>query len=173
MVLSHPCIAEGMDIPAGKATQSNKTYVSMTAKQRMFNSRALKEVTNKLDPKPMKLKLVWAGLKGANEPSSREVGPASKWETWKSNDGMGEVGLRENVELKTRGGPSTSRPPDPTKIPKSLDALPTTQKSQNNGKGSRGRGRQKAASDAKAGQLALQNYAEKEANASEAGNQAN
>lgn len=100
-----------------------------------------------------------------NGPSSREVGPTSKWETQKSIDGMGEIGPRESVELKTKGGPSTRRPPDPTKIPKSSDALPATQKSPNNDEGSRRRGAQEAASDAQVGRLAVQNDAKEGGNA--------
>lgn len=123
VVVSHLSIAEGMDTLVGKEVNKNKVSASMMAKQWLFNSRALKEVTNKLEPKPIKLKPVWAGPKGVSKFSSREVGPINKWDPRKSNNGLGEAGMWDNNELNASGGPLPSRPPDPTQSLKSEDAL--------------------------------------------------
>lgn len=55
---------------SGKSTQSqpSKTIVN-----------ALKDVTNVLEVRPIKLKPNWVGFKNGKGPAVREIGPVSNW----------------------------------------------------------------------------------------------
>lgn len=44
-----------------------------------MKEKALKDVTNKLEPKPTKLKPLWARVKAVNGPATRKVSIINKW----------------------------------------------------------------------------------------------
>lgn len=82
----------------------------------MMKEKALKDVTNKLEPKPAKLKPIWAGVKSANGMGSKAVGCVNKWVSHGPNASPGDNGLKANFDGMLKGGPLPSRPPDPTLI---------------------------------------------------------
>lgn len=81
--------------------------------QRLTEERALKEVTNRLEEKPVKLKPTWVGMKTRSGSVSREVETANHWVTHKAKSAISGNGLREKTNTKPRSGPLPSWPPDP------------------------------------------------------------
>lgn len=74
---SHAKLVEGLQAVAGPGQNVGRSSVSMG--QRKMKEKVLRDVTNKLDPKPVKLKPSWVGGKAANGSGLREVGVANKW----------------------------------------------------------------------------------------------
>lgn len=118
-------------------------------KQRLFNQRALKEVTNKLDPKPIKPKPSWAGPKGVSGATSRKMGSTSKWEFKRGSLVSGEPGTRDNNGISDKGGSLPCRPPDPAKSLKTSDALEADPNPPFHSDNMKGKERQEAANDVK------------------------
>lgn len=117
---SHANLVEG--ITNSKSTGLSSDARPLSVGQRLSKEKALKDVTNKLDPKPVKLKPSWAGVKSNNSLGPREVGFASKWVSHDPVAGPTDEGLKTRVELTGRGDPVHSRSPDPI-ISSRTDAL--------------------------------------------------
>lgn len=105
-------------------------------------------MTNKLEPKPTKLKL-WAGIKSVNGPSTREVGIINKWVSHGPDASPSEVGLRGVKANINNGGPLPYRPPYQVQHTYSNDALVGDHTKSSAGDGSRVRRSDEAASGAR------------------------
>lgn len=79
--------------------------------QWLTKEKVLKEVTNKVVSKPIKLKPTWSGLRRGNGTNIREVGVVSKWVTYKVDPNLGYVGPTEKSKVTLKGRP----PPRPIK----------------------------------------------------------
>lgn len=113
VAVSHARLAEGLNSRFGlDVAIANE---GKTASQRLTKTRMMKDITNKLDPKPTKLKPNWSGPRGASGLASREVGSANQWTTYKVDPKLGCVGPLNKTKPSTKGGPMNSRPPDPSR----------------------------------------------------------
>lgn len=121
MAVSHPQLAEGMEAPM--ASRINEIKSPLTSLQRTMKEKVLKDVTNKLEPKPVKLKTNWAGAK--NRPPVREVGMVNEWVSNNPAINSYVVGPNETSVLKNKG-PILCSQPDPTQLLSVKDALAGT-----------------------------------------------
>lgn len=69
-----------------------------------MKDKALKDVTNKLEPKPAKLKPSWAGVKSTNRLGSREVGFVNKLVSHGPNESPATDGMKGMIEVTGKGG---------------------------------------------------------------------
>lgn len=93
----------------------------MLASQRL-KEKALKEVTNRLEARPIKLKPDWAGPKG-NGVGIREVGPVMGWTKQGAAAKPSGVGPRAHLDVNLSKGAVPSWPPDPIQINHQKEAL--------------------------------------------------
>lgn len=89
----------------------------------MTKDRTLKDVTNKLDPKPAKLEPIWAGLKSANGSGMKVAGIVNKWVKHGPEASPSEVGPGGRNDNTLKCGPLPCRPPDPALSSNRFDAL--------------------------------------------------
>lgn len=122
MTASHAEITEGLKAPSGPGLAAARR--ESLASQRL-KERALKEVTNKLEARPVKLKPSWAGPKG-NGTGVREVGPATGWSKKGDPIRSSEQGLWAQLEDLLEKGVAAGRPPDPTQIGHQNENLATS-----------------------------------------------
>lgn len=104
---SHPSLVEGLKAKKPLGQEVGHGLISVS--QKITKEKALRDVTNKLEPKPFKLKPSWTGPKKTNGPNTREAGIVKERITHGPN-GTGQNG---NKEDSSGGGPTPSRPPDP------------------------------------------------------------
>lgn len=109
LAASHAEIMEGITAPTGPGLVAARN--EFLASQRL-KERTLKEVTNRLEARPVKLKPSWAAPKGSAS-TTREVGPITGWTKRGDNIRIGEQGSREQSEKQLDAGAASGRPPDP------------------------------------------------------------
>lgn len=78
-----------------------------------MKEKALNDVTNKLEPKPAKLKPLWTGSKSSSGTNMREVGPVSQLIAHGPESRSTAGGPGAPVDKTLKGGPLPCRPPDP------------------------------------------------------------
>lgn len=76
---SHANLIDGIKASNGLGLNSGRGPVSLG--QKKLKEKALKDVTNKLDPKPAKLKPGWGVVKPINELGSRKIRSVNEWVT--------------------------------------------------------------------------------------------
>lgn len=89
----------------------------MTSGGRKIKERALKEISNVLDARPVNLKPVWTGLKSGSGSGFKEVGPKSKWATQVGGPSALLEELVGRRDVNSSEGPTHCRPPDPPRVP--------------------------------------------------------
>lgn len=114
VVLSHLSISkEGAVIADVAAMSSVRGAVTINQRKKTKESKTLKDVMNKLDPRPVKMKPGHSGLKSLDGNAFREVGPSTGWVSYASKPSSSGIGL-QNLEALSGSGTSThSKPPDP------------------------------------------------------------
>lgn len=104
---SHPSMVEGLKVSKTQEQEVGRSSTPMS--QRTSKDRILKDLTNKLEPKPIKLKPSRAGSKTVSGINVREAGFVKEWIALGPR-GTGLGGDNESMDV---GGPNPDRPPDP------------------------------------------------------------
>lgn len=81
LAVSHERLAKGLQSRPG--LELDCANEGKTASQSLTKHRTLKEITNKLDSRPAKLKPAWSGPRIGSGPTNREVGVVNQWVTYK------------------------------------------------------------------------------------------
>lgn len=81
--------------------------------QRLSMDKTLKDITNRLEARPVSMKPNRNGLKIGGEVVIREVGLANKWVQHADKAETNLSGLNGLNGANAKGGPLPSRPPDP------------------------------------------------------------
>lgn len=113
VVLSHPNIVEDRRNPNGSGTDAARGSTPLS--QRLTRDKVLKDITNKLEARPVNMKPNRSGLKSGGGIVIREVGLASDWAQHAAKSSPSRSGPSSLGGTNYKGGPLPSRPPDPLK----------------------------------------------------------